>query len=1039
MMLGGRTTIGVLVLLASVAPPVSAQVRVWQATLTLPTYDEGPPDPNPPFDQFATTRFNYPYTLRDQITAHSTVRNWRALYLENEYLKCSVLPDAGGHLYSCTDKLSGAEMFYANPSLKKANIGYRGAWCAFGIEFNFPVSHNWLSLSPVDFATRRNPDGSASIFVGATDRVYGMRWLVELVLRPASTVLEQHVTLRNTSDVRHRYYWWTNAGVQIWDDTHVYYPTRYTASHGFTAIDTWPVNRAGVDVSITGNHKAGSFSQFVHGSREPFMGLYHPRTRTGVVHYAEYGELPGKKLWTWGVTADGLEWRTALSDNRSAYAEVQAGLFRNQETYGYLDPLGEVHFTEYWMPVREIGGITRATPHGVVYLRREGGELIASLDVNHPISGARLRILDGARVLWETHSALEPARVFEHRLAEPPSAHCTFEVADSAGAILLSHTEDRFDWTPTADVTVGPQAAIRREGDALDLGDDQESHGELLRALDTYAAALTASPESLELNLAAGRLAVTLHRWDEAVRLLTRAQARRTSDAEIPYYLGIAYAALGDSRRARTEFEAAARQPPLRSGALLALARLTAREGDREAALQLLSGCAHEIEVPLLRTLGRAAQARERLAAWLARDPASLFLRHESVLLGAADDALWRHLAADPERVLNIASSYMSLGLWADALDLLARRYPAVDALEAEPGAVLPQDYPLIAYYRAYCRSQLGEDAAADLAEASRQSIRYVFPSRADSLRVLSFATRTNNPAAAPANFLLGSLYMSGGQTEAALLYWERARRFNPAIPTLHRNIARTLLRVQNDPQRALEVYSEGLNYDPENRELYTGLSVVQSILGRPAAERADALLRYPHQDALPAPMAFDLALSLAEAGRADAAERFFRGRFIAREEGAVNVRQVWVAVELLNAAKRPPLEARRTIDGLGKEVPGLAFTRDGMAPFLAGDSYHYQLGMIEARLGNADAARRHWSEAAALNGAFAVLAARQLNLPDWRTRAQSQLERANDVNRGYLLRALGRESEARDAFRRALLGPDAGLSHHLARIALLE
>ena len=76
----------------------------------------------------------------------------RAIYLENEYLKCSVLPDIGGHIYTCVDKINGLPMFYANPSLKKAKIGYRGAWAAFGVEFNFPVSHNWVSMSPVDFA-----------------------------------------------------------------------------------------------------------------------------------------------------------------------------------------------------------------------------------------------------------------------------------------------------------------------------------------------------------------------------------------------------------------------------------------------------------------------------------------------------------------------------------------------------------------------------------------------------------------------------------------------------------------------------------------------------------------------------------------------------------------------------------------------------------------------------------------------------------------------------------------------------------------------
>jgi hypothetical protein len=122
--------------------PALADVRVWQGTLTLPTTLEGAPDPNPPFDIFASTKFNYPYTLRENLTDRRADIAWRALFLENEYLKCSVLPDLGGHLYTCIDKISGQPMFYANPSIEKAQIGYRGAWAAFGIEFNFPVSHN---------------------------------------------------------------------------------------------------------------------------------------------------------------------------------------------------------------------------------------------------------------------------------------------------------------------------------------------------------------------------------------------------------------------------------------------------------------------------------------------------------------------------------------------------------------------------------------------------------------------------------------------------------------------------------------------------------------------------------------------------------------------------------------------------------------------------------------------------------------------------------------------------------------------------------
>ena len=324
-----------------------AAVRVWQDTIALPTYEEGLPDPNPPFDLFLTRFFSYPYTLRRNLTDRRATRRWRALNLENEYLKCVVLPDLGGHLYSCTDKVNGAQLFYANPSIKYAQIAYRGAWTALGVEFNFPVSHNWMTASPVDFATATGADGSASVWIGNIDRPYGMSWRVELTLRPGRAVLEQHTTLYNRSDARHRFYWWTNAGVRVWDDSRILYPMRFTAAHGFADVDTWPVNAKGVDLSVVGNHKDGPVSRFSYGSREPYMAVYHPRTRAGVVHYSSPVDLPSKKIWSWGSDAAGLDWRRALSDDESAYVEIQAGLFRNQETYAFLDPQESIHFSEY--------------------------------------------------------------------------------------------------------------------------------------------------------------------------------------------------------------------------------------------------------------------------------------------------------------------------------------------------------------------------------------------------------------------------------------------------------------------------------------------------------------------------------------------------------------------------------------------------------------------------------------------------------------------------------------------------------------------
>ena len=544
----------------------AAQVRVWQGTLTLPTYEEGAPDLNPPFDEYANSRFNYPYTLRDNLTDRRTDHAWRAVFLENEYLKCSVLPDLGGHVYTCTDKISGQPMFYANPSIKKAAISYRGAWAAFGIEFNFPVSHNWVSLSPVDFAFGTRDDGSASVTVSNVDRVYGMQWSVELVLRPHSTVLEERVTLNNRSDVRHRFYWWNNAGVQVWDDSRIQYPMRFTASHGFREVTTWPIEADGTDLSIIKNQTKGPVSSFVHGSREPFMGVWNPHTGTGTAHYADYAQLPAKKIWSWGTDPDGLDWRKTLSDNNSTYVEIQAGLFRNQETYAFLEPRQTIRFSEFWMPVRDIGGISRANRTGVVHLSRKQTALLTGLNVNQAVPGARLRIALGDETIFQEKADLVPQHTWTHEVTNAdPQRKYTFELRDANGTVLLGQTEGEYDWTPIAEVRVGPHPAYQIPEPErrtvvvwLQQGNEQELDGNLLGALQTYQGGSDKFPESFELSKAAGRLCASLLRFREAKQRLDPVHARDTSDSEISYYLGIAYEGIGENRQARESYEAAA-------------------------------------------------------------------------------------------------------------------------------------------------------------------------------------------------------------------------------------------------------------------------------------------------------------------------------------------------------------------------------------------------------------------------------------------------------------------------------------------------
>lgn len=283
------------------------------------------------------------------------------------------------------------------------------------------------------------------------------------------------------------------------------------------------------------------------------------------------------------------------------------------------------------------------------------------------------------------------------------------------------------------------------------------------------------------------------------------------------------------------------------------------------------------MEVALLRRLGRTQEARARVRHWRDEDPADSLLRHEAVLLGGADASLWPHLASDPQRVIGMAADYMALGLWEDAHALLARTYPAARVV-AEPGAVLPQDDPLVAYYRGYRAEELGRSGREDFALASRQSTRYVFPNRPESFRVLRRALEAN-PGDPTAHFLLGSLFLSGRQAEQALGEWEKARALDPKIPVLHRDIGFTLLYARKDAAgEALRAFEEGMSADPTNVEVYQGADQALSLLGRGPEERIDSLRKYPGPQ-LPQTLVFKLALALAEAGRFAEAEALFPGR----------------------------------------------------------------------------------------------------------------------------------------------------------------
>ena len=1071
--------------LAQAAAPGNASVRVWQGTLTIPTYEEGPPNPNPPFDLFAWGRFNYPYTLRDALTDRRQDVVWRTLHLENEYLRLTVLPDLGGRIYSCLDKRTSREMFYANASIKKALIGYRGAWAAFGVEFNFPVSHNWVSMSPVDFATQSHPDGSASIWVGNTDQVYGGTWRVQLRMAPGTTALEQRVTLSNPSDVRHRYYWWSNAAVRVWDDSRLVYPTEVMSTHGFTRLQPWPIDADGRDLSEIRQQTDGPVSLFTYATREGFVGVYHPHTHSGTVHLASPTELPVHKVWSWGADREAMAWRAALSDDDSAYVELQAGLFRNQETYAFLEPHETVRFSEYWLPVSDLGGITRATEGAVLAVTRPAPTAVhLALDVTHELPDARIVVRHGGAISLDQRMMLSPKAAWRHDLHDVPAGQAvTVELADASGAIVLTHTEGRFDRTPASEVRLGPtgetSASPERESISAILarGTADELNGRRLSALDAYRRGLTDEPSNASLLKAAGRLALALG-WgesgsDAAIAWLRAASAADPTDAELGYYLGVALTAAGRVVDARPHLEAARRFRGTRVQATLQLSRLDARDGRWSRALALAQAVAAEapdavmagaLEVSLLRGLGRLTEARQRLRHWRDVDPLSSLLRHESTLLGELDEDLWAHLGADANRVLDVADFYLTSGLFVDAATLLARPYPSVAAPMREAGAVAPGESPLVALYRGYARERAGQGGGDDYRLAETLSTAYVFPGRRSSYRVLQSALDAN-PNAGRARYLLGALYLSSGLTERAIESWQQVRPLQPAIPTLHRSLALALMRGPGDLASARAVLNEGLDADPTNIEIYAALEQVLSALGAPAADRVAALSRYPASAGIAGAMALKLAWALAESGKASPAERIFHDRFFPREEGGTSVAVAYAQTRLISARLAGDTgrcaEALGEIDALAAAQPGLAFTAGGLGNLLGQPALSHQVAGVEWACGRRPQARARWERLAdpgasgsPMNIAIASLAARSLGRaasPAKRATLEAALADASNAldtgdtanpgvteyARALLLQALGRDAESRRSLRRVFLFPDRHLSYVLARAAL--
>ena len=103
-----------------------------------------------------------PYLFQDGYTRKRRSRNFKAITLENDFLRATFLPELGGRLWSLLHKNSGRELVEVNPVCQPANFALCNAWVSGGVEWNIGViGHAAHTVSSIFAGRLKDADGQA--------------------------------------------------------------------------------------------------------------------------------------------------------------------------------------------------------------------------------------------------------------------------------------------------------------------------------------------------------------------------------------------------------------------------------------------------------------------------------------------------------------------------------------------------------------------------------------------------------------------------------------------------------------------------------------------------------------------------------------------------------------------------------------------------------------------------------------------------------------------------------------------------------------
>ncbi len=291
-----------------------------------------------------------PYTMQDGYDRCFKDREYKAIVLENEYLKAVFLPQFGARLWSLYDKKKKADIIYKNDVLVFANLGLRNAWFAGGVEWNAAVrGHGYFTCDDIFCEFEKAKDGRDILkvfqYVATRGIVYVMRFALD------EDKLCVNITVHNTNDKPSYMYWWSNIAVEQKKSSRVLVPTNksFVTSYrdgGFVISHLDVPYIDGVDVSYPAAAET-SKDYFYDIPKENNKWQYSvDDSNLGLLHYSTK-ELIGRKLFVWGQNQGGDHWNKWLTESRD-YLEVQAGLLETQFQHFIMEANDKISWTEVY-------------------------------------------------------------------------------------------------------------------------------------------------------------------------------------------------------------------------------------------------------------------------------------------------------------------------------------------------------------------------------------------------------------------------------------------------------------------------------------------------------------------------------------------------------------------------------------------------------------------------------------------------------------------------------------------------------------------